>query len=55
MKCLLILAKQLPATTDELRSVRSLPESMLTKHAEEWLAMIAAARGEAKLPPHRNA
>lgn len=48
---LIDLAKQLPATTDELRSVRSLPESILTKHAEEWLAMIAAARGEAKLPP----
>ncbi|MBU6421604.1 MAG: ribonuclease D [Gammaproteobacteria bacterium] len=48
---LIDLARQLPTTTDELRSVRSLPESTLTKHAEEWLALIAAARGETKLPP----
>lgn len=45
------IAKQLPAGMDELRAVRGLAESVLNKHAEEWLGLIAMARGEAKTLP----
>ena len=48
---LIDLARQLPNTVDELHSVRGLAEGVLNKHAEEWLALISAARGEAKPTP----
>lgn len=45
------IAKQLPAGIDELRAVRGLAESALTRHAEEWLALIGAAQSAGKPAP----
>ena len=52
------IAKQLPAGIDALRAVRGLTESTLNKHAEEWLALMAGARGvtaPAPVPPRLSA
>lgn len=45
------IAKQLPTSSDALHSIRGLQESMARQYAEEWLALIAAAQGQAKPPP----
>ena len=42
------LAKQLPATTEALRSVRGLQEGTARKYGEEWLGLVNGARSDAK-------
>lgn len=48
---LIDLARQLPTSTEELRAVRGMPESLARKHGEELLALIHTAHGDVQPEP----